>query len=96
MKGRERKEQTEKEIEKENEREKSGILERETPCDAPFLGGPLTTRQPAEYSWISGNPTPLTKIGQSPLYRELYPNTSCPKQFIMTTSGPHASKIMAT
>ena len=34
-------------------------------CDAPFPGGPLTTRQPAEYSWMSGNPTPLTKIGQS-------------------------------
>ena len=25
----------------------------------------LTTRQPAEYSWMSGNPTPLMKIGQS-------------------------------
>ena len=36
-----------------------------TMCDAPKLGGPLTTRQPAEYSWMSGNPTPLTKIGQS-------------------------------
>ena len=34
-------------------------------CDAPFPGGPLTTRQPAEYSWMSGNPIPLTKIGQS-------------------------------
>ena len=33
-------------------------------CDAPFPGGPLTTRQPAEYSWMSGNPTPLMKIGQ--------------------------------
>ena len=34
-------------------------------CDAPFSGCPLTTRQLAEYSWMSGNPTPLTKIGQS-------------------------------
>ena len=34
-------------------------------CDAPKSGGPLTTRQPAEYSWMSGYPTPLTKIGQS-------------------------------
>ena len=34
-------------------------------CDAPNPGGPLTTRQPAEYSWMLGNPTPLTKIGQS-------------------------------
>ena len=34
-------------------------------CDAPKLGCPLTTRQPAEYSWMSGNSTPLTKIGQS-------------------------------
>ena len=32
-------------------------------CDAPFPRGPLTTRQPAEYSWISGNSTLLTKIG---------------------------------
>ena len=31
-------------------------------CDAPNPGGPLTTRQPAEYSWMSGNPTPLMKI----------------------------------
>ena len=27
--------------------------------------GPLTTRQPAEYKWRSGYPTPLQKIGQS-------------------------------
>ena len=36
-----------------------------SPCDAPFPGVPLTTRQPTEYSWMSGNPTPLMKIGQS-------------------------------
>ena len=34
-------------------------------CDAPKPGGPLTTRQPAEYKWTSGYPTPLQKIGQS-------------------------------
>ena len=34
-------------------------------CDALFPEGPLTTRQPAEYSWMLGNPTPLMKIGQS-------------------------------
>ena len=34
-------------------------------CDAPFSEGPLTTRQPTEYKWISGYPTPLQKIGQS-------------------------------
>ena len=28
-------------------------------------GVSLTTRQPAEYSWMPGNPTPLMKIGQS-------------------------------
>ena len=28
-------------------------------CDAPKPGGPLTTRQPAEYKWMSGYPTPL-------------------------------------
>ena len=25
-------------------------------CEAPKPGGPLTTRQPTEYSWMSGNP----------------------------------------
>ena len=34
-------------------------------CDAPFPRVPLTTCQPAEYSWMSGNLTPLFKIGQS-------------------------------
>ena len=28
-------------------------------CDAPKPGGPLTTRQLAEYRWMSGYPTPL-------------------------------------
>ena len=28
-------------------------------CDAPKPGSPLTTRQPAEYKWRSGYPTPL-------------------------------------
>ena len=31
----------------------------------PQNPGSLTTRQPAEYSWMSGNPTSLMKIGQS-------------------------------
>ena len=49
-------------------------------CDAPFPGGPLTTRQPAEYSWMSGNPTPLTKIGQSLLCTgSSTQGTTCPK-----------------
>ena len=48
-------------------------------CDTPFPGGPLTTRQPAEYSWMSGNPTPLTKIGQSSFVREALPKyKTCP------------------
>ena len=34
-------------------------------CDASKPRGPLTTRQPAEYKWMSGYPTPLQKIGQS-------------------------------
>ena len=38
---------------------------REDGCDASKPGGPLTTRQPAEYKWMSGYPTPLQKIGQS-------------------------------
>ena len=38
---------------------------RSNTCDAPKPGGPLTTRQPAEYKWMSGYPTPLQKIGQS-------------------------------
>ena len=28
-------------------------------CDASNPGCPLTTRQPAEYKWMSGHPTPL-------------------------------------
>ena len=45
-------------------------------CDIPIPGVPLTTRQPVEYSWMSGYPTPLTKIGaESPLYGGLYQNT---------------------
>ena len=35
-----------------------GVVEL-TRCDAPKPGGPLTTRQPAEYKWRSGYPTPL-------------------------------------
>ena len=66
-------------------------------CDAPKIGGPLKTRQPAEYSWMSGNPTPLTKNqAESPLYGELYPRYNLSQQLTMTTQGPHASKIMAT
>ena len=38
---------------------------KQTMCDAPKPGGPLTTRQPVEYKWRSGYPTPLQKIGQS-------------------------------
>ena len=54
----------------------------------------LTTRQPAEYSWMSGNQTPLMKIGQSILCtRNSTLNTACPKQFIMITPGPHVSKM---
>ena len=34
-------------------------------CDPPKPGGPLTTRKPAEYSWMSGNPTLPMKIGQT-------------------------------
>ena len=32
---------------------------RQVCCDAPKPGGPLTTRQPAEYKWRSSYPTPL-------------------------------------
>ena len=32
-------------------------------CEAPKPRGPLTTRQPVEYKWMSGYPTPLQKIG---------------------------------
>ena len=48
-------------------------------CDTPFPEGPLTTRQPLEYSWMSGNPTPLTKIGQSLLCTgSSTQDTTCP------------------
>ena len=38
-----------------NNREGWGLAK----CDAPKPGGPLTTRQPAEYKWRSGYPKPL-------------------------------------
>ena len=46
-------------------RTRSGYIKSLGYCDAPKPGGPLTTRQPAEYKWMSGYPTPLQKIGQS-------------------------------
>ena len=46
-------------------------------CDAPIPGGPLTTHQPAEYSWMSGNLSDIHENrAESPLYGELYQNTS--------------------
>ena len=53
--------------------------------DTPNPGGPLTTRQPAEYKWMSGYPTPLQKIGQSLLCtgsstQIQYLHETCPKQ----------------
>ena len=46
-------------------------------CDAPISGGPLTTRQPSEYSWMSGNlPDIHENRIKSHLYGEFYPNTS--------------------
>ena len=49
-------------------------------CDAQNWGVSLTTRQPVEYSWMSGNPTPLTKNRtESHLYGELFPRYNCPK-----------------
>ena len=57
-------------------------------CDAPKPEGLLTTRQLAEYKWMSGYPTPLLKIGQSLLctgnstqIQNMYtPAFTCPKQ----------------
>ena len=57
-------------------------------CDALKPGGPLTNRQLAENSWISGDPiphcyVPFTEIHnfnknrtESPLYGELYPKSN--------------------
>ena len=46
-------------------------------CDAPKPGGPLTTRQPTEYSWMSGNLLDTHENrAESPLYGELYQDTS--------------------
>ena len=51
-------------------------------CDTPNPGGPLTTRQPTEDSWMLGNPTPHHLVpfsqdsgfnenrAESPVYRE--------------------------
>ena len=40
-------------------RDRLGPPQPELQCDAPKPGVPLTTRQPAEYKWRSGYPTPL-------------------------------------
>ena len=49
-------------------------------CDASNPGGPLTTCQLAEYSWMSGNPTPLIKIRQSLICTgSSTQGTTCPK-----------------
>ena len=69
-------------------------------CDAQNRGVSLTIRQPGEYSWMSGNPTPLMKIGQSPLYGELYPKYNMSQShgnlsqcFTKTTLGPYTIKM---
>ena len=38
-------------------------VQEEMVCDALKPGVPLTTRQLAEFLWMSGNPTPIMKIG---------------------------------
>ena len=71
-----------------------------TLCDTPKPGGPLTTRQPAEYKWMSGYPTPLQKIGQSLLctgsstqIQNMYtPAYTCPKQSNICNIYPNMSK----
>ena len=63
--------------EKEKEREKKIDFKRERVCDAPNPGCPLTTRQPTEYSWMSGNlPDTHENRAEFPLYKELYPDIS--------------------
>ena len=44
------------------------MMNEDSFCDVPKPGGPLITRQPAEYSWMSGNPTPVTEIRQILFY----------------------------
>ena len=39
-------------------RKRMGKTKEEKSCEAPNPGGPLTTRQPAEDLWMSGNQTP--------------------------------------
>ena len=59
----------------------------------------LITRQLEEYSWMSGNPTPLMKIGQSILctgsstQNTTYPNHNLSKYFTKTTPGPYTIKM---
>ena len=60
-------------------------------CDAPFPGGSLTTRQPEEYKWMSGYPTPLQKIRQSRLCtgsstQIQHLQETCPKQSNIITT----------
>ena len=59
-------------------------------CDAQFPGGPLTTRQLAEYSWMSSNPTPLMKIGQSLLCTE---SSTQGTKHVLTINNDHTESI---
>ena len=62
-----------------------------------FSGVPLTTRQPTEYSWMSGNPTPLTKIRQSLICMRNSTQSTKPVPIINNDyTGSKCSKIMAT
>ena len=59
-------------------------------CDAPKPGGLLTTRQPAEYKWMSGYPSHFRKLGRVSFVRGALPkyntciNLSQTVQYIIT------------
>ena len=71
----------------------------EDACDTPNPGVPLTTRQPAKFQWISGDPIPhycVPFIGihilkknrvESPLFEELYPTYNLYNNIIITHPG---------
>ena len=79
----------------------SSSVGSESAAMTPQPGGPLTTRQLAEYKWMSGYPTPLQKIGQSLLctgsstqIQNMYtPAFTCPKQSNVCNIYPNMSKI---
>ena len=61
-------------------------------CDAPKLGGPLTTHQPVEDLWMSGNPTPHHRV----LFSETYGLMKIGQSLLCTGTLPKIQPVQKT